>query len=111
MNFMKNILGVAVTVLMFACGSSHAFEGSYRGVSGKVGIYTMSTMTIKKNSDGSTYTVAFKGEESLTYDDATAQKGKIQISDKGFVFDIQFDGKKAIVDPTDGKAVFERVGK
>ncbi len=108
---MKNVLGVSGTVLMFACGSSHAFEGSYRGVSGKVGIYTMSTMTIKKNSDGSTYTVAFKGEESLTYDDATAQKGKIQISDKGFVFDIQFDGKKAIVDPADGKAIFEKVGK
>jgi hypothetical protein len=55
--------------------------------------------------------VALKGEESLPCEEATAQKGKIQISDKGFVFDIQFNEKKAIVDPDGGKAAFEKVSQ
>lgn len=107
----RSIFGIVAVLLIFVGGKSFAFEGTYRGLSGKVGIYAMNTMVIKKNSDGRTYTVDFKGERSLTYDDATLQKGKIQISDKGFLLDIQFNGKRAIVDPDDGKAVFEKVDK
>lgn len=70
----------------FVGGKSFAFEGTYRGLSGKVGIYAMNPMVIKKNSDGRTYTVDFKGDRSLTYDDATLEKGNIQISDKGRLF-------------------------
>lgn len=109
--FKDTMFGIVVALLVFVGGRSYAFDGTYRGISGKVGIYTMDTMVIQKNSDGKTFTVVFKGERSLTYDDASVDKGNLQISDKGFMLDIQFDGKRAVVDPDDGKAVFEKVDK
>jgi hypothetical protein len=88
---------------------------SYRGVSGKFGIYEMTKMDITKNKDGKTYTVEFDGERAITYDDATLVNGKIELDDKGFVAHIVFNGNKAVIEdpifPKNEWPVFERTKK
>ena len=111
---MKTKILTFVGALMFFMSGfalSATVEGEYKGVSGKVGIYSMTAMTIEKNASGDKYTVKFAGERSLTYKSAELIKDKIQINDKGFILGISIDGDKATVDPSSGGAVFKRVKK
>ena len=87
---------------------------SYRGVSGKVGIYVMNHMDIAKNSDGSTYTVHFFGERNLKYRNAILVNKKIKIDDKGSILTITFDKNKAVIEnprSKKDKAIFEKLKK
>ncbi|MCM0036582.1 MAG: hypothetical protein NBV66_12430 [Burkholderiaceae bacterium] len=86
---------------------------SYRGVSGKLGIYVMTKMDIIKNADGKTYTLAFEGERSLSYDDVTLEDGKFKIDDKGFILYVRINGNRAIIEdqtsPKNEWAIFEKI--
>ena len=109
MTFFQSAITVVVLSLAQATAFAGSWEGQYKGVSGKIGIYAMNSMSITKNTDNDKYTVKFGGERELTYKSAALVSNKIQISDKGYMMYVTVNGDKATVDP-DG-AVFQRVKK
>lgn len=106
MKFLQSVIAVIALSLAQTTAFAGSLEGQYKGVSGKIGIYAMNSMSITKNADNDKYTVKFGGERELTYKSAALVNNKIQINDKGFVIDITVSGDKASVQP--GGAVFQR---
>ncbi len=109
MTMTKMIISLLTFMLIQTAAVAAAFEGEYKGISGKVGIYKMNSMTIVKNSDNDKYTVKFSGERDLSYKSSALVNNKIQINDKGWMMYITLNGDKATVDP-DG-AIFQRLKK
>ncbi len=111
---MKNKIMACLLMFSFfvpGVALSASIEGDYKGVSGKVGIYAMSSMTIEKNAENNKYTVKFSGSRDLTYKGAELVDNKVQINDKGFKIGIAVNGDKATVESAAGAAVFQRVKK
>ncbi len=70
----------------------------------------MKSMSVKKSSDGSKYSVTFSGDErNLTYENVEYKDGTLKIDDKGYILPVKIDGKKATI--AQGGAVFEKVSK
>ena len=109
MTMIKMIIWLLAFMLIQTAAVAAAFEGEYKGVSGKVGIYKMNSMTIVKNSDNDKYTVKFGGDKNLTYKSSALVNNKIQINDKGWMMYITLKGDKATVDP--GGAIFQQIKK
>jgi hypothetical protein len=109
MTISKMIISFLAFIFVQTAALAAAFEGEYKGVSGKIGIYKMNSMTIAKNSDNDKYTVKFGGDRDITYKSSALLNNKIQINDKGWMMYITLNGDKATVDP-DG-AIFQRLKK
>lgn len=112
-NMKTKLFGMVAALVLWMPGFalSAAVEGEYKGVSGKVGIYSMSAMRIEKNTDNDKYTVQFSGGRTLTYQTAELAGNKLQINDKGFKIVVAITGDKATVDSAAGQAVFQRIKK
>lgn len=107
MKIIRTAVAIFAPLLLQASAFAGSLEGEYKGLSGKVGIYAMSSMNIAKNADGENYTVKFSGGRDLTYKSAKLANNKIQINDKGFMMFITISGDKASIEP--GGAVFQRI--
>ena len=109
MTISKMIISFLAFIFVQTAALAAAFEGEYKGVSGKIGIYKMNSMTITKNSDNDKYTVKFGGDKDITYKSSALVNNKIQIHDTGWMMYITLNGDKTTVDP-DG-AIFQRLKK